>query len=181
MGRGLHELDLPITSSDLVCVGQGAVQGGEEDETVERPTDLPLAAGAAVVPPPGSGNTSEGCWRSWSNWDSNWTPWGMLGSQGALCNPGVGRKRTLSESSCISNVSVTPRKRRLSEADTVCKNVTEQARLTTPVRKYRVNPKALQSARSNKQLTRQCKVKQTVVGHLPYQAVLPPSNTSQTA
>ena len=148
MGRGLHELDLPITSSDLAYVGQGAVQGGEEDETVERPTDLPLAAGAAVVLPPGSGNT-EGGWRSWTNWDSDWAPWGMLGSQEVLGNSGIGRKRTLSESSCISTVSITPRKRRLSEAGTVCKNVTEQAKLTTPVRKYKVNPKALQSARSN--------------------------------
>ena len=143
MGRGLAELDLPITSSDLASVGQGAVQGGEEDEAVERPTDLPLAPGAAVVPPPGSASP-ERDWRSWGNlpiWDSNWS------SQGPLFNSGVGRKRTLSESSCISSVSITPRKRRLSETDTACKK--EQPKLTTPVRKYQVNPKALQSGRSN--------------------------------
>ena len=149
MGRGLHELDLPLSSSDMAYVGQGAVKGGES-ETVERPTDLPLAPGAAVVPPPGSGS-SESDWRStWTNWEvvrASWAPWGMSGNQGDLGNPGIGRKRTLSESSCISNVSITPRKRRLSE--TVCENVTEQLKLTTPVRKYQVNPKALQSARSN--------------------------------
>ena len=149
MGRGLHELDLPLSPSEMVYVGQGAVLGGES-ETVERPTDLPLAPGAAVVLPPGSGNT-ESSWRSsWTDWEkiSNWAPWGMSAGQGVLGNPGAGRKRTLSESSCISNVSFTPRKRRLSEADTVCKKGTEQAKLITPVRKYQVNPKVL-GARSN--------------------------------
>ena len=150
MGRGLHELDLPLSPLDMVYVGQGAVLGGES-ETSDRPTDLPLAPGAAVVLPPGSGNT-ESSWRSsWTDWEkiSDWAPWGLSAGQGVGSgNPGAGRKRTLSESSCISNVSFTPRKRRLSEADTVCKKVMEQAKLITPVRKYQVNPKVL-GARSN--------------------------------
>jgi len=150
MGRGLHELDLPLSPSDMVYVGQGAVLGGES-ETVQRPTDLPLAPGAAVVLPPGSGNTESSWHSSWKDWEmiSNWAPWGMSAGQGVgSANLGAGRKRTLSESSCISNVSFTPRKRRLSEADTVCKEVTEQSKLITPVRKYQVNPKVL-GARSN--------------------------------
>ena len=150
MGRGLHELDLPLSPSDMVYVGQGAVLGGES-ETAERPTDLPLAPGAAVVLPPGSGNTESSWHSSWKDWEmiSNWAPWGMSAGQGVgSANLGAGRKRTLSESSCIPNVSFTPRKRRLSEADTVCKEVTEQSKLITPVRKYQVNPKVL-GARSN--------------------------------
>ena len=145
MGRGLHELDL---LPDMANVGSGAVQEGES-EAEGRPVDLPLAPGAAVVPPPGCGGTSnsESGWRSWTKFmhysltarsDSVW--------QGV---PGPGRKRTLSDSSYVSNVSTTPRKRRRSEADNVCEKVPEQIKLTHPIRHYEVNPKALRNARFN--------------------------------
>ena len=109
--RGRHELDIHLDGWEMAIVGQGAVQGEEINLQQERPSHLPLGPGAVVLPPPGSGKPETG----WRTWNKEMDPiWASLGRH--VVSTGS-RKRTLSESSCISNVSFTPRKRRLSEDD----------------------------------------------------------------
>ena len=139
--RGRHELDIHLDGWEMAGIGQGAVQGEEINLQQERPSHLPLGPGAVVLPPPGSGKSETG----WRTWNKEMDPiWASLGRH--VVSTGS-RKRTLSESSCISNVSFTPRKRRLSEDDVGAKVVPKEVRLIAPSKKYQVNPKALRNSR----------------------------------
>ena len=139
--RGRHELDIHLDGWEMAGIGQGAVQGEEINLQQERPSHLPLGPGAVVLPPPGSEKSETG----WRTWIKEMDPiWASLGRH--VVSTGS-RKRTLSESSCISNVSFTPRKRRISEDDIGVKVVPKEVRLIAPSKKYQVNPKALRNSR----------------------------------